>query len=254
VNRHVASFLLTSCLPQESKATLPGKSNHLPPRSEDLNGNDNTRSSRSVFDRRGRPRDPRWREDIAPSMCQESSRIVGQSTASFPNGGRLMATTSRSGGEVLRLPELLGLIKRTAEGARNRRVLNPREAMVPDEVKDAEILYARARAWPSGEALRRGEPKWRKPGDVEAAFFALYDALRSRMSVRTRREREEPNPVSNHISLNPCWSAYPCRRPAERCIRAYVRCYGRYPGSVFLIGPAADLQGRLLTYPRRLRR
>jgi hypothetical protein len=28
---------------------------------------------------------------------------------------------------------------------------------------------------------------------VEAAFFALYDALRSRM-YRTRREREEPNP------------------------------------------------------------
>jgi len=105
-----------------------------------------------------------------------------------------MATTSRSGVEVLRLPELLGLIKRTAEGARNRRVLNPRQAMVPDEVKDAEILYARARAWPLGEALRRAEPKWRKPGDVEASFFALYDALRSRIYVRTRREREEPNP------------------------------------------------------------
>jgi hypothetical protein len=53
--------------------------------------------------------------------------------------------------------------------------------MVPDEVKEAEILYARARAWPLEEPLRRAEPKWRKPGDVEAAFFALYDALRSKM-------------------------------------------------------------------------
>jgi hypothetical protein len=105
-----------------------------------------------------------------------------------------MATTSLRGLEVLRLPELLVLIKRTAEWARNRRVLNPREAMVPDEVKEAKVLYARARAWQLGEPLRRAEPKWRKPGDVEAAFFALYDALRSRMYVRTRREREEPNP------------------------------------------------------------
>jgi hypothetical protein len=112
----------------------------------------------------------------------------------FFSGGLLMATTSRRGLEVLRLPELLVLIKRTAEWARNRRVLNPREAMVPDEVKEARDLYARARAWPLGEPLRRAEPKWRKPGDVEAAFFALYDALRSRMYVRTRRGREEPNP------------------------------------------------------------
>ena len=57
-----------------------------------------------------------------------------------------MATTSSSGLEVLRLPELLVLIKRTAEWARNRRVLNPREAMVADEVKEAKVLYARARA------------------------------------------------------------------------------------------------------------
>jgi hypothetical protein len=28
---------------------------------------------------------------------------------------------------------------------------------------------------------------------VEAAFFALYDRLRSKMSVRTRREREDPS-------------------------------------------------------------
>jgi hypothetical protein len=105
-----------------------------------------------------------------------------------------MATTSLRGLEVLRLPELLVLIKRTAEWARNRRVLNPREAMVPDEVKEAKVLYARARAWPLEEPLRRAEPQWRKPGDVEAAFFALYDALRSSMCVRARRGREEPNP------------------------------------------------------------
>jgi hypothetical protein len=93
-------------------------------------------------------------------------------------------TASLSGLEGFGLPELLVLIKRTAEWARNRRVLNPREAMVPDEVKEAKVLYARARAWPLGEPLRRAEPKWQKPGDVEAAFFALYDALRSKMWLR----------------------------------------------------------------------
>ena len=101
-----------------------------------------------------------------------------------------MATTSLAGLEILRLPELLVLIKRTAEWARNRRVLNPREAMLPDEVKEAEILYARARAWPLTEPVRRAEPKWRKPGDVEAAFFALYDALGSKMYVRNRGGEE----------------------------------------------------------------
>ena len=103
-----------------------------------------------------------------------------------------MATTSLSGLEVLRLPELLVLTKRTAERARNRRVLNPHEAMVPDEVKEADVLYARARAWPLEEPLRRAEPKWRKPGDVEAAFFALYDALDSKM-YGPNRGQEEPN-------------------------------------------------------------
>ena len=92
-----------------------------------------------------------------------------------------MATASLGGLEVLRLPELLVLIKRTAEWARNRRVLNPHEAIVPDEVQEAKVLYARARAWPLGAPQRRGEPIWRKPGDVEAAFFALYDALRLKM-------------------------------------------------------------------------
>jgi len=134
-----------------------------------------------------------WRMDLAPWYQEEQSHTVAQSAASFLNGGPLMATTSRSGLEVLRLPELLVLIKRTAEWARNRRVLNTREAMVPGEVKDAEILYARARAWPLGEPQRRAEPKWRKPGDVEAAFFALYDTLRSRMYVRARREPKEPD-------------------------------------------------------------
>jgi hypothetical protein len=92
-----------------------------------------------------------------------------------------LATASLSGLEVLRLPELLVLIKRTAEWARNRRVINPREAMVPDEVQEAKVLYARARAWPLEAPQRRAEPKWRKPGDVEAAFFALYEGLRSKM-------------------------------------------------------------------------
>jgi hypothetical protein len=107
-----------------------------------------------------------------------------------------MATASLSGVEVLRLPELLVLIKRTAEWARNRRVLNPREAMVPDEVKEAKVLYARARAWPLGKPLRRAEPKWQKPGDVEAAFFALYDALRSKMWAALAVNEKNPTPIS----------------------------------------------------------
>jgi hypothetical protein len=89
-----------------------------------------------------------------------------------------MATASLSGLQALRLPDLLVLIKRTAEWARNLRVQNRREAMVPDEVQQAKALYARARAWPLTDPLQRAEPKWRKPGDVEAAFFALYDGLR----------------------------------------------------------------------------
>ncbi|MHB8502589.1 MAG: hypothetical protein ACYDCG_12610 [Candidatus Acidiferrales bacterium] len=90
-----------------------------------------------------------------------------------------MATASINGPEVLRLPDLLLLVKQTAERARNCRVLNPRALMVPDEVLEAKVLYAQARAWPLREPQRRAEPKWRRPGDVEAAFFALYDALRS---------------------------------------------------------------------------
>jgi hypothetical protein len=67
--------------------------------------------------------------------------------------------------------------------------------MVADEVKEAKVLYARARAWPLGEPLRRAEPKWQKPGDVEAAFFALYDALRSRTRVLAVNEKH-PTPIS----------------------------------------------------------
>ena len=141
----------------------------------------------------GRQCSRRRREERHLAVKRNSDTVV-QSALHFFNGGLLMATTSLRGLEVLRLPELLVLIKRTAEWARNRRVLNPREAMVPDEVKEAKVLYARAMAWPLGEPLRRAEPKWRKPGDVEAAFFALYDALGSGMYGRTRREREEPNP------------------------------------------------------------
>ena len=87
-----------------------------------------------------------------------------------------MSTASIGGLEGLRLPDLLVLIKQTAECARNRRVLDPCAAIVPDEVLQAKVLYTRARAWLLGESPRRVEPKWRRPGDVEAAFFALYGA------------------------------------------------------------------------------
>ena len=97
-----------------------------------------------------------------------------------------MATATLSGLPVLRLPDLLDLIKRTADWARSLRLQNLSAAMIPDEVQQAKALFARARAWPLNEPLLRAEPKWQKPGDVEAAFFALYDALRSQMRVCTR--------------------------------------------------------------------
>jgi hypothetical protein len=99
-----------------------------------------------------------------------------------------MATTSLSGLEGSQLPDLLLLVKQTAECARKRRLLNPSAAIVPEEVLGAKILYARARAWPLGKPQWRAEPKWRRPGDVEAAFFALYDALRSRFSSALDRD------------------------------------------------------------------
>jgi hypothetical protein len=93
-----------------------------------------------------------------------------------------MATAPIGGLEGMRLPDLLVLIKQTAEWARNRRVLDPRAAIVPDEILQAKVLYTRARAWLLGESPRRAEPKWRRLGEVEAAFFALYDALRSQIT------------------------------------------------------------------------
>ena len=92
-----------------------------------------------------------------------------------------MATASLSGLEGSCLPDLLLLVKQTAECARTRRVLDPSAPMVPDEVLEAKVLYAQARAWPLGKPQLRAEPKWRRPGDVEAAFFALYDALRTQI-------------------------------------------------------------------------
>ena len=111
-----------------------------------------------------------------------------------------MAIASLSGlEEVLRLPDLLLLVKQTAECARNRRVLNPRAVMVPDELLNAKILYARARAWALGKPQWRAEPKWRRPGDVEAAFFALYDALRSQIGFALVVNAKNPAPTNNHI-------------------------------------------------------
>lgn len=95
-----------------------------------------------------------------------------------------MATASISGLEGLRLPDLLVLIKQTAERARSQRVLNPRATIVNDEVQQAKALFTRARAWLLGVNPRRAEPRWQRPGDVEAAFFALYDALRSQIKAQ----------------------------------------------------------------------
>jgi hypothetical protein len=92
-----------------------------------------------------------------------------------------MATATLDSPQGLRLPDLLVLIKETAECARSRRVLDPGAAIQADEVVQAKVLYTRARAWLLGESPRRVEPKWRRLGDVEAAFFALYDALRSQI-------------------------------------------------------------------------
>jgi hypothetical protein len=108
-----------------------------------------------------------------------------------------MATASIGGLEGLRLPDLLVLIKQTAEGARSRRVLDPRAEIVPDEVLQAKVLYARAMAWLLGKSPRRAEPKWRRPGDVEAAFFALYDALRSQIKSPLSMNAKNPTTTGN---------------------------------------------------------
>lgn len=107
-----------------------------------------------------------------------------------------MAAASISGLDGVGLQDLLVLVKQTAERARNYRVLNPQTAMAPDEVTEATVLYARARAWPLREPQRRAEPKWRRPGDVEAAFFALYDALRFHISSAFVVNDKNPAPTS----------------------------------------------------------
>lgn len=105
-----------------------------------------------------------------------------------------MATASISSLDGLGLQDLLVLVKQTAESARKCRVLNPQAAMVPDEVMEAKVLYARARAWPLQEPQLRAEPQWRKPGDMEATFFVLFDALRSyaRSAFIVRQENPAP--------------------------------------------------------------
>jgi len=101
----------------------------------------------------------------------------------------------------LGLQDLLALVKQTAERARNWRLCNPRAAMVPDELMEARILCARARAWPLEAPPRRAEPKWTRPGDVEATFFALYDALRFHISSAFVVNDKNPSPADT-ISNN----------------------------------------------------
>jgi hypothetical protein len=110
-----------------------------------------------------------------------------------------MATASIGGLDALRLPDLLVLVKQAAERARNCRVLNSRAAMFPDDVIEAKVLFARARAWPLGEPQWRAEPKWRTPGDVEAAFFALYDTLRSQIRSALVVNEKRPTQMNNHM-------------------------------------------------------
>jgi hypothetical protein len=108
-----------------------------------------------------------------------------------------MATASIGGEQGLHLPDLLVLIKQTAEWARNRRVLHPCAAIVPHEVLEAKVLYKRARAWLLGEGPRRAEPKWRRLSEVEAAFFALYDALRSQNRSPLLMNAKNPRTAGN---------------------------------------------------------
>jgi hypothetical protein len=108
-----------------------------------------------------------------------------------------MATTSISGLDGVGLQDLLVLVKQTAERARKCRMLNPQAVMIPDELIEAKVLYARARAWPLGEPQRRAEPKWRRPGDVEATFFVLFDALRSHVGSAFVVNVKNPAPTSN---------------------------------------------------------
>lgn len=111
-----------------------------------------------------------------------------------------MATASISGMDGVGLQDLLVLVKQTAERARKCRLFNPQAAMVLDEVIEAKVLYARARAWPKGEPQRRAEPKWQRPGDVEATFFVLFDALRS--YARSAFVVNEKNPATTSTISN----------------------------------------------------
>ena len=109
-----------------------------------------------------------------------------------------MATGSFGNLESLRLPDLLVLIKQTAEYARSRRVIDARAAIEADEGLQAKVLYTRARAWLLGESPRRAEPKWRRPGDVEAAFFALYDELRLQIRSPLLVNAKNPTTTGNY--------------------------------------------------------
>ena len=141
----------------------------------------------------------RWRRDYYLISAKRNTRVKSRRVPSFPNGGLSMATASLSGLEVLRLPDLLVLIKQTAERARSRHVLDPSAVMIPDEIMETKILYARARAWLLGMSPQRAEPRWRRPGDMEAAFFALYDALRSQIRPPFVANAKNSTPIGNHI-------------------------------------------------------
>jgi hypothetical protein len=110
-----------------------------------------------------------------------------------------MATTSRSGLELLRLSELLVLIKRTAERARDRRVLNPREAMVPDEVKNAEVLYARASAWPLGGHCGVRSPSGESLATWKLPFSPCTMRYAQGCTAALAVNEKNPTPTSNHI-------------------------------------------------------
>ena len=109
-----------------------------------------------------------------------------------------MAAAAIGGLEASRLPDLLVLIKQTAECARSRRVLDPRATIVSEEILQAKVLFTRARVWLLGVSPRRAEPKWRRLGDVEAAFFALYDALRSQIRSPMLVTAKHPTTTGDH--------------------------------------------------------
>jgi hypothetical protein len=166
---------------------------------EDSDGNHINRSSNRVFARRRRLGIFALAQGLAPSKCQEEhSRKVTQSAVLSErrviHGNRIF---QRSGS--LALAGFVGFSQTDSGPCTKPTCTQPCATMVPDEIVKAKVLYARARAWLLGETQRRGEPKWRKPGDVEAAFFALYDALRSQTSSPLFANAKNPPPISNHI-------------------------------------------------------